>query len=378
MVVVTIRGLAVDFPFEPYESQRAYMTSVVEALQSGQHALLESPTGTGKTLCLLCATLAWRETFVASLQAEGRGSETTVNESAATAGRNRSNEDGSLLSNLVDGLSGDGSSQKKAAPRIIYSSRTHSQLSQVIRELRRTRYRPKTSILGSRAQMCIHRDVSKVRGAAQNAQCSLMVSKRKCHLKNELDARREKMIKMVLETPRDIEDVVRLGEAQGVCPFYLSRDAYETSDIVLLPYNYIFDRQARQALGTDWSNDIIIFDEAHNIDAVCTESLSFDLTSANREACIKELLRCEKLSGSSAGSEETSSLLNFERLRTALEALEVQIAKEPIREEYFSGLGDRFLDTLACAGFTAETEKLFRAQLESARTFLQTELGPGV
>ncbi len=43
-----IRGLNVEFPFEPYECQLTYMEKVVEALQSCENALLESPTGTGK------------------------------------------------------------------------------------------------------------------------------------------------------------------------------------------------------------------------------------------------------------------------------------------------------------------------------------------
>lgn len=62
----TIRGVSVDFPYPAYDCQQVYMEKVIQAAQASQHALLESPTGTGKTLCLLCAALAWRQTFVAA------------------------------------------------------------------------------------------------------------------------------------------------------------------------------------------------------------------------------------------------------------------------------------------------------------------------
>ncbi len=47
------------------------MVSVRALTLQSQHALLESPTGTGKSLALLCASLAWQQTHRAALAAAG-------------------------------------------------------------------------------------------------------------------------------------------------------------------------------------------------------------------------------------------------------------------------------------------------------------------
>ena len=54
-----IDDLTLYFPYKPYDCQVKYMQTVVKSLETKTHAALESPTGTGKTLCLLTACLAW-------------------------------------------------------------------------------------------------------------------------------------------------------------------------------------------------------------------------------------------------------------------------------------------------------------------------------
>ena len=48
-----------EFPFPPYDIQYQFMTALFNALNNGQLGIFESPTGTGKSLSLICGALTW-------------------------------------------------------------------------------------------------------------------------------------------------------------------------------------------------------------------------------------------------------------------------------------------------------------------------------
>lgn len=104
------------------------MTSVIKSLNKGNNCLLESPTGTGKTLCLLCAGLAWL----------------------------KFNRENKLFSNIN---------------QMFYTSRTHTQINQIISELEKTPYRPRIAILGSRDQTCTHPNLQNKNLTTKNLLC---------------------------------------------------------------------------------------------------------------------------------------------------------------------------------------------------------------
>ncbi len=63
----------------------------------------------------------------------------------------------------------------------------------------------------------------------------------------------------------DIEELISMGKKDRVCSYYYSREQVEEADLILLPYNYLLDPSIRSTVKINWSNTIVIIDEAHNL-----------------------------------------------------------------------------------------------------------------
>ncbi|KAI8020505.1 hypothetical protein LOK49_LG04G02653 [Camellia lanceoleosa] len=323
------------------------------------NALLESPTGTGKTLCLLCATLAWRK---------------NLGDFSTRAGERRGHNAGVELSN--EPLS---QSESSNIPPIIYTSRTHSQLRQVIQELKRTNYRPKMVVLGSREQLCIHEEVSLLHGRTQTNACHSLCRKRKkryCrHFPRVTEFMKENP--SIGDQPIDIEDLVNIGKSCGACPYYMSRELHKVADIVFAPYNYLIDRGNRKSLSIRWNNSILIFDEAHNLESLCADAASFDLPSGILTTCISEAKNCIDLSIArrEISNDKSCNPDNFAILRALLLKLEKRIAEIPIesKELGFTKPGPYIYELLADLNVTHKTATKLINIIEEATLLLEED-----
>ncbi|XP_061542870.1 regulator of telomere elongation helicase 1 isoform X5 [Phycodurus eques] len=281
MTSLSLNGVTVHFPFTPYDCQKDYMTKVIECLQKEANGVLESPTGTGKTLCLLCATLAWREHFKDTISARKiaerlKGKEMFADSPLESWGP--ASKDGSTLTSYSD------------VPKIIYASRTHSQLTQVVNELKNTSYKPKVSVLGSREQLCINPEVMRQESHhAKVHMCRTKVSSRSCVFYNNVEE--NSTDRELVDGIVDVEDLVKFGKKKKACPYYLSRSLKQQADMIFMPYNYLLDPKSRKAHSIELTGSVVIFDEAHNVERTCEESTSFDMTPYDLASAINALTR---------------------------------------------------------------------------------------
>ncbi|KAJ7644317.1 helicase C-terminal domain-containing protein [Roridomyces roridus] len=355
------------FPYSPpYDIQVDLMRHLYTSIEQKKVTIVESPTGTGKTLSLLCASLTWlsdeknrakkgiidalgteadagldwvlaqtRERRSRELEAEEREYEERLvkarkkEESMKRMAQSRvhkriklsdaphnlgdpddvflpdddeeedniSPEVRALMAKMGHGSSNKNEEEEPTCTKIYYASRTHSQLSQILPELRRLKLSPvssspcsvnvpskrsspdeledlpvvysRTVSLGSRKQLCIN-DQVRSKSKDLDEGCRELIGEtgdKRCQYLPPIseETRMFDFRDQILASPKDIEDLASVGRLSNTCPYFGSRRAIPQAELVTLPYNLLLQRSAREALGIDLTDQIVIIDEAHNL-----------------------------------------------------------------------------------------------------------------
>ncbi|XP_075983446.1 Fanconi anemia group J protein homolog isoform X2 [Anticarsia gemmatalis] len=193
-------------------------------------------------------------------------------------------------------------------PTIYYGARTHAQLQQVIKEFGRTTYAKQVtmSVLSSRDKTCI-REFDRSIYASRNDMCRACTkSLKNDEIKKENASsckfydNRKALHHGSLPAAFDIEDLVRVGKEKVACPFYAAREMAKTANIIFCPYNYLLDPSIRSSMQINLKDNIVVIDEAHNVENVCRDAASFTFTQASISNTLKELEHVAKYRYTSA------------------------------------------------------------------------------
>ncbi len=197
-----------------------------------------------------------------------------------------------------------GSQFHKSVFQIYFCSRTHSQLSQFVKEVQKTKFAEDIRLvsLASRANMCINESVKKLQGSSLiNEKClELQKKKSKTTAKDEnsrpVKRQRNKsgsscpfyksaaindLRDQALLEVQDIEQLVNTGLEMKACPYYASRKAVEDAQVVVVPYNTLLHKSTREICGLQLKGSVVIVDEAHNLLDTISHIHSSEVTSVH-------------------------------------------------------------------------------------------------
>ncbi|ESN91790.1 hypothetical protein HELRODRAFT_189813 [Helobdella robusta] len=363
----TIHGVKVHFPCKAYPSQVSMMEKIIKSIDKRQNCLIESPTGSGKSLALLCSTLAWQRKQYDQIEAQTEpveigktfpqkpnvfkcdsGAENVdedfqdgivkFNLSNADVNKKQTKQlkkkshpvefedeyndvvdsDHEVLQNCGEAVGNMQESKRPTVSKIYFATRTHKQISQIIRELNKTVYADVSmTVLSSREHTCINEHVCQSRN--KNEECKVLLEASSCRYYDKVKKyfNPTQMACYGITKAWDIEDLVAYGHQIKGCPYFGARELRDSSDIIFCPYNYLIDPLIRKSLEISLKGDIVILDEAHNIEDSSREAASFTLSNQQLEDSIENINiltsnhRCDKLEDHSKLKEMCDRLMEI-------------------------------------------------------------------
>ena len=342
-------GLDVFFPYDRiYLEQHQYMRALKQTLDGGGHCLLEMPTGTGKTVCLLSLITSYQFAnpgagklvyctrtvpemnsvmeelaTVLAYRAEQLGLQESEGANTGDADATSADADGDVpMADIEDvaGKSSGRSADENAKPA---GDRDQQQGGKQQKKRRRV-YRRKGGppmgpisdgkgagasgalalCLSSRRNMCVHdRVMNESDREAVDAACRSMTatwvldrakespgSIETCPYYDTFHSAGEATT--LPSGVYDLEELKKWGKARGWCPYYLTRQAINHANILVFNYQYMLDPKVAKMVSKELeAESIIVFDEAHNIDSVCIEALSVTINERGLEQATRSLGR---------------------------------------------------------------------------------------
>ncbi|KAI9980337.1 hypothetical protein PInf_026366 [Phytophthora infestans] len=188
------------------------------------------------------------------------------------------------------------SDEAPAPPKIFFCSRTHSQLTQAVNELKDCpasymRAIPgstelRSCVLAAKRLLCVNEDVNS-EPMLVNEKCQeLRMEKERRRMAGDEEGEggckynQTSFSELRAQSPQvwDIEDITKLASTCEECAYFFSKSKLETAHIVFCPYNYILDPAIRKAVGITLHNSIVVLDEAHNVEDTCRSGASLEIT----------------------------------------------------------------------------------------------------
>ena len=241
------------FPYEPRESQMDIVRDITTTLARSDHIVMESGTGTGKTICALAGALHHA---------------------------------------------------KMKGKRVIYLTRTISQSDQVMRELKAiSSLRPVSGLtLAGRKRSCpLLRTISGYEDLMPHVLANLCEEKKAKSLRGGGGGCRyyERVKSSVIGTEEycrsnfpTSDELDALCESSDVCPYEMRKALMQGMDVIVAPYVHILSEDIRSNLlahmRCDDEDILLIVDEAHNLIPAAREQESFTIKVKDVDAAITE------------------------------------------------------------------------------------------
>ncbi|CAD8136996.1 unnamed protein product [Paramecium pentaurelia] len=290
--------IRLQYPFPPYESQLDLSKDIYMSLAQGiKVSIFESPTGTGKSYALIEGALNYLDDIKSNTLIKVKQkcqidndmpdwfNEPDVDLKLNPLKKPNINENKQQKKHVKliddDALFDYSSSEETKInlrgqslnDKIIYCSRTHSQLKQFINEIRRSKHKVRVSTIGSRQHLCVNQSIlSKANNNVNKLNHLCKSHKKQCSYYKSLDT-----LEQYTQEIFDINDLLTVSKKCQSCPYYAAKELSLQADIICTPYQLLMESIDQ------YIEPIIIVDEAHNFGSALlqTESCEISLNQLN-------------------------------------------------------------------------------------------------